>query len=80
MLLDEDIGGDMAKATYLEDIQGLRGPMIRARTKAMKEALNCFIRELKEFEHIYFEEASFNMSNKSPRKMITLLKAQKGDI
>ena len=63
-----------------DPLQNIGGPMTRARTKAMKEALNCLIRELKELEPIYLEEASFNMSNKSPRMEITLLEAQQDGV
>ena len=40
---DEDIGGGMTKATNLEDIQGLGGPMTRAKAKKAKEALNLLV-------------------------------------
>ena len=50
--------------------------MTRARTKAMKEALNCFIRELKELEPNYFKESTIHMSSKSPRKVVTMIEAQ----
>ena len=45
--------------------------MTRARTKAMKEALNCLTRELNQMEPIYLEESSFLMSKKSPAKLVT---------
>ena len=50
--------------------------MTRARTKAMKEALNCFIRDLKELKPNYIKESVINMSNKSPRKVVIILEAQ----
>ena len=41
---DEYIGGGMTKATNLEDIQGLGGPMTRAKAKKKaKEALNLLV-------------------------------------
>ena len=58
-----------------DPLQGIGGPMTRARTKAMNEALNCLITELKELEPIHLEDACFNMIKKSPRMVITLLKA-----
>lgn len=54
--------------------------MTREGTKAMKEALNCLIRELKELEPIYFEEACFNEPKRSPKMVITLLEAQQDDV
>ena len=54
--------------------------MTRARTKAMKEASNCFIRDLKELEPTYIKESAINMSNKSPRKVVTMLEAQQDDV
>ncbi|KAF7832121.1 uncharacterized protein G2W53_014454 [Senna tora] len=54
--------------------------MTRARTEAMKEALNCFIRDLKELEPNYIKESTINMSSKSPRKVVTMLKAQQDDV
>ncbi|KAF7802546.1 E3 ubiquitin-protein ligase AIRP2 [Senna tora] len=82
--LDEE--HDMAstrgwKTNTLKDpLQGIGGPMTRARTKAMKEALNCFIRDLKELEPNYIKESTINMSSKSPRKVVTMLKAQHDDL
>ncbi|KAK4278569.1 hypothetical protein QN277_016400 [Acacia crassicarpa] len=43
---DEDIGSGMTKATNLEDIQGLGGPMTRAKAKKAKEALNILVTTL----------------------------------
>ncbi|KAF7801155.1 Transposon Ty3-I Gag-Pol polyprotein [Senna tora] len=63
--------------TLKDPLQGIGGPMTRARTKAMKEALNCFIRDLKELEPNYIKESTINMSSKSPRKVVTMLKAHK---
>ena len=54
--------------------------MTRARTKAMKEALNCLARELKEKESIYLEESSFNISKESQGKVVMLLEAQQLDV
>ncbi|KAF7814941.1 uncharacterized protein G2W53_028910 [Senna tora] len=54
--------------------------MTRARTKAMKEALNCFIQDLKELEPNYIKESTINMSRKSPRKVVTMTKAQQDDV
>lgn len=45
---DEDIGGGMTKATNLEDIQGLGGPMTRAKAKKAKEALNLLVTTLRQ--------------------------------
>ncbi|KAK4278380.1 hypothetical protein QN277_016233 [Acacia crassicarpa] len=45
---DEDIGRGMTKATNLEDIQGLGGPMTRAKAKKAKEALNFLVTTLLE--------------------------------
>ncbi|KAF7812402.1 Transposon Ty3-G Gag-Pol polyprotein [Senna tora] len=61
--------------TLKDPLQGIGGPMTRARTKAMKEALNCFIRDHKELEPNYI-----NMPSKSPRKVVTMLKAQQDDV
>ncbi|KAF7826354.1 E3 ubiquitin-protein ligase AIRP2 [Senna tora] len=66
--------------TLKDPLQGIGGPMTRARTKAMKEALNCFIRDLKELEPNYIKESTINMSSKSPRKVVTMLKAQQDDV
>ncbi|KAF7835023.1 E3 ubiquitin-protein ligase AIRP2 [Senna tora] len=66
--------------TLKDPLQGIGGPMARARTKAMKEALNCFIRDLKELEPNYIKESTINMSSKSPRKVVTILKAQQVDV
>ncbi|KAF7834899.1 Transposon Ty3-G Gag-Pol polyprotein [Senna tora] len=66
--------------TLKDPLQGIGGPMTRARTKAMKEALNCFIRDLKELEPNYIKESTINMSNKSHRKVVTMLKAQQDDV
>ncbi|KAF7835506.1 uncharacterized protein G2W53_010365 [Senna tora] len=46
----------------------------------MKEALNCFIRDLKELDPNYIKESTINMSSKSPRKVVTMLKAQQDDV
>ena len=46
--IDEDIGGGMTKATNLEDIQGLGGPMTRAKAKKAKEALNLLVTTLRQ--------------------------------
>ncbi len=54
--------------------------MTRARTKAMKVALNCFIRDLKELEPNYIKESSINMSDKSSRKVVIVLEAQQDDV
>ncbi|KAF7835817.1 hypothetical protein G2W53_010676 [Senna tora] len=68
------------KSNTLKDpLQGIGGPMIRARTKVMKEALNCFIRDLKELEP-NIKESTINMPSKSPRKVVTMLKAQQDDV
>ena len=45
---DEDIGGGMTKATNLKDIQGLGGPITRAKAKKAKEALNLLVTTLLE--------------------------------
>ncbi|KAF7800818.1 Transposon Ty3-I Gag-Pol polyprotein [Senna tora] len=66
--------------TLKDPLQGIGGPMTRARTKAMKEALNCFIRDLKELEPNYIKESTINMSSRSPRKVVTMLKAQQDDV
>ncbi|KAF7801146.1 E3 ubiquitin-protein ligase AIRP2 [Senna tora] len=66
--------------TLKDPLQGIGGPMTRARTKAMKEALNCFIRDLKELDPNYIKESTINMSSKSPRKVVTMLKAQQDDV
>ncbi|KAF7834890.1 putative gag-pol polyprotein [Senna tora] len=66
--------------TLKDPLQGIGGPMTRARTKAMKEALNCFIRDLKELEPNYIKESTINMSSKSPRKVVKMLKAQQDDV
>ncbi|KAF7834813.1 Transposon Ty3-G Gag-Pol polyprotein [Senna tora] len=66
--------------TLKDPLQGFGGPMTRARTKAMKEALNCFIRDLKELEPNYIKDSTINMSIKSPRKVVTMLKAQQDDV
>ncbi|KAF7802811.1 hypothetical protein G2W53_041922 [Senna tora] len=69
------------KTNILKDpLQGIGGPMTRARTKAMKEALNCFIRDLTELELNYIKESTINMSSKSPRNVVTMLKAQQDDV
>jgi hypothetical protein len=44
---DEDIEGG-TKATNLEEIQGLGGPMTRAKAKKAKEALNLLVTTLLE--------------------------------
>ncbi|KAF7810303.1 RNA-directed DNA polymerase-like [Senna tora] len=70
-----------SKTNTLKDpLQGIGGPMTRARTKAMKEAMNCFIRDLKELEPNYIKESTINMSSKSPRKVVTMLKVQQDDV
>ncbi|KAF7835011.1 putative gag-pol polyprotein [Senna tora] len=66
--------------TLKDPLQGIGGSMTRARTKAMKEALNCFIRDLKELEPNYIKESTINMSSKSPRKVVTMLKPQQDDV
>ncbi|KAK4269784.1 hypothetical protein QN277_022896 [Acacia crassicarpa] len=45
---DEDRGGVVTKATNLEDIQDLGGPMTRAKAKKAKEALNLLVTTLLE--------------------------------
>ncbi|KAF7823687.1 uncharacterized protein G2W53_021831 [Senna tora] len=54
--------------TLKDPLQGIGGLMTRARTKAMKEALNCLIRDVKELEPNYIKESTINMSSKSPTK------------
>ncbi|KAF7835685.1 putative gag-pol polyprotein [Senna tora] len=71
---------DNAYKIDLPSFYGIGGPMTRARTKAMKEALNCFIRDLKELESNYIKESTINMSSKSPRNVVTMLKAQQDDV
>ena len=85
--LKQDKGIEMETQTQVwksnipkDPLQSIGSPMTRTRTKAIKEALNCLIRELKELESIYLEEASFNMSNKSPKMVIIFLKAQQDDV
>ena len=63
-----------------DPLQGIGGPMTRARTKAMKEALNCLTRELNQMEPIYLEESSFLMSKKSPAKLVTFSEAHQLDV
>ena len=43
-------------------------------------ALNCFMKDLKELEPNYIKESASNMSNKSPRKVVTILEAQQEDV
>ena len=45
----------------------------------MKEALNYLIKDLKELEPIYLEEASLNQPIKGPNMVITLLEAKQDD-
>ena len=43
---DEDIGKGITKEGGMEILEGLRGPMTRARSKKAKEALNNFVATL----------------------------------
>ena len=46
LVSDEDMEGSKSKEGNMDDLQGLGGPMTRARAKKAKEALNNFVATL----------------------------------
>ena len=83
-LFDEEYDMDTVKGwktNILKDpLKDIGVPMTRVRTKVMKETLNSIMEDLKELEPNYIKESAINMSNKSPRKVVTILEAQQDDV